>query len=1141
MKKDELLPKGRGISIALWDKIWKIMRLTGLFLLISFVAISAETYSQNTRFSFKMENSTLNNLFLYLEQNSGYRFAYNKSDLDDAQKISCEFTNESIDQILKKILDTEKLSILIKNEYIIITGKNNTIENTILGSQSGKNISGKVTDSSGAPLPGVSVVIKGTTSGVITDAEGKFSLAKVFEDATLQFSFVGMKTQEVKVAGKTAINVTLTEETVGIDEVVAVGYGTQKKATLTGAVSSIKGDDLVKSPTANVSTLLAGRLPGVIVNSRSGEPGGDNANILIRGRGTTGDNSPLILIDGVERSGLGQLNPNDIQSVSVLKDAEAAIYGSRASNGVIVVTTKRGTEGKPIINFTYNQTFSQPTRNPKMVDSYTFASVANEIRIRENGNPNTQPTLAYSTEQMEKFRIGTEPGYLTTNYFDLMTRNWTPEHRSNLSVSGGNERVKYFFSFGELRENGQYTGSSIKYNQYNVRSNLDVKVTNSLTACLDIAGQSDFRHCPYYSSYDLVSHIFLYAPNWQLYWPGTNYLKPLRGNQSIINMIGDGAGWNEITNKKFQSSLTLKWEVPWVEGLNLSVSGSHDASYQYWKTFQTPSYVYTENATTNTYIKVLDGMGPSKAVLTDRSTIPSSTYFLAKIDYSRSFDNHNINAMVGYEQTQQNLYYMAASKQDYESTALPILNVGGTDKLKWGIEGYSSEFARQNFFGKVNYDYKGKYLIQGTLRADGSSNFPKDDRYGYFPSVSAGWRMSEELFMKNIDWLNNLKLKASWGMMGNDRIANFQYLMTYSYGNNFVFNNQDVLGLYETRVPNPNITWETSKTWDLGLESKMWGGKFGIEFDWFRSFRDDILGKRNATVPNYTGLSLPDENIASVLNKGFELVLTHQNMINKFSYTLSGNIAFARNKIKFIDEAPAAEPYQTKTGKPYGSELFYDAIGIFKDQEQVNSYPHLPNAGPGDLIFRDTNNDGVINEKDQILVTQNEIPEITFGLNSSFKYKGFDLSILLQGQENAKIWMVKGKGNIYSNFFSTMSDSWGGFLQWRANGRWIPGADNTDAIQPRANSAFSNVNSSYNTHWIRNGGFLRVKNVEIGYNMPKKLVGQLGLSNVRISASANNLFLIYDGMKNLGFDPETSDFWFYSVQRTINFGINLTF
>ena len=369
---------------------------------------------------------------------------------------------------------------------------------------------------------------------------------------------------------------------------------------------------------------------------RAGDPGAPDTQIFVRGRGTTGDNSALIIVDGVERGDISKINPNDIESINVLKDAEAAIYGSRAANGVILVTTKRGAKGRAVVNFSYDQGFQQPTRTPKMADSYTVASVANEMAVLRHSDPNSDPVLPYTPEDLAKFKAGKEPGYRTTDWYRRTMHKWVPQHRTNVSVSGGSDRINYFFSVGELMQRDRFKESSGKYRQYNVRSNIDVKIARSLTMGLNLAGTFDKRHVPYFSSTEMASHIFLYHPYWETYWPGTNYLKPLRGDQNWVNMVSDNAGYHDLENKKFQGTLFLKWEVPWVKGLMLEASGSYDTLHEYWKTFRTPSYVYHEDGEGG-YVKKLDGMGPAKAQLTDRSEMSSQTYFFAKVSYKRSF------------------------------------------------------------------------------------------------------------------------------------------------------------------------------------------------------------------------------------------------------------------------------------------------------------------------------------------------------------------------------------------------------------------------------------------------------------------------------------------------------------------------
>ncbi len=992
---------------------------------------------------------------------------------------------------------------------------------------------GTVKDSRGNAVGGATIVIEGTTLGVTTDSEGGFSIDAAPEDVLL-VNFIGYTSQSVPVGVRSRFEIVLEESATAIDEVMVVGYGTRKKTTLTGSVVSVKGEEIASSPAIDVASSLAGRLPGLIVNARAGDPGAPDTQIFVRGRGTTGDNSALIIVDGVERGDISKINPNDIESINVLKDAEAAIYGSRAANGVILVTTKRGAKGRAVVNFSYDQGFQQPTRTPKMADSYTFASVANEMAVLRHSDPNSDPVLPYTPEDLAKFKAGKEPGYRTTDWYRRTMHKWVPQHRTNVSVSGGSDRINYFFSVGELMQRDRFKESSGKYRQYNVRSNIDVKIARSLTMGLNLAGTFDKRHVPYFSSTEMASHIFLYHPYWETYWPGTNYLKPLRGDQNWVNMVSDNAGYHDLENKKFQGTLFLKWEVPWVKGLMLEASGSYDTLHEYWKTFRTPSYVYHEDGEGG-YVKKLDGMGPAKAQLTDRSEMSSQTYFFAKVSYKRSFGDHNLDALLGYEQTTTDGWYLEGSKTDFASPSLPVLNVGPADQTKWGLGGYSSENARQNVFARVNYDYKGKYMAQVTMRIDGSAIFPEEDRFGYFPSFSAGWRISEETFMKSADFIDNLKLRASWGMMGNDRVAAFQHMMTYNYGNNYVIGGSDVQGLQETRVPNPGITWEVSKTWNFGLEASFWNSRLWMEFDFFRSVRDHLLTTRNKSVPEYTGMTLPNENIGKVLNRGFELVIGHRNRVGEFGYSVTGNLNFARNKVLFIDEAPAAEPYQMLTGNPIGSTLFYEAIGIFQDQADLDSYPHMGGAQPGDLKFRDVNKDGVLDSKDRILVTQTKIPEITFGLNFTFNWKNFDLSLLFQGQQNSKFYM---EGN--EDFFKYMDDQWGNFLQWRADGRWIPGADNTHATQPRGGQSGVNT-TDRNTHFMFSGNFLRFKNAELGYTLPSRIAEKLRMGGIRISLSANNICFLYDGLKDLGYDGEASSFWNYSICRTINVGINLTF
>lgn len=1100
------------------------MRLSILLFFAFVFAAQGETFSQSSKLTLDLTKAKLIDVLNEIEEQTDYHFYFN-IDLDNYQVNQVKVKDQDIRKVLNMMLPELGLGYEIVDRYIVIK-KVDEAQKSNFASQQQINVSGKVTDSSNSPLPGVTVVLKGTTQGTITDANGNYSLANVSSDATMVFSFVGMRTQEIPVAGKTSVGVVMEEDAIGIDEVVAVGYGTQKKVNLTGSVATLKGDKLAKSPAVNVTQSLAGHLPGVIINSRSGEPGKDDSEIYIRGRSTLGNTSALIIIDGVERGGMGQLNPNDIESISVLKDASAAIYGARAANGVILITTKRGGNEKPTINLSYDMGLSQPTRNPFMADSYTFASVYNEIEDIEGRTPK------YSNEELQKYKDGSDPNYPNTDWYDFIVRDVTPQYRVNASVSGGNERTRYYFSFGSVTQQGQYRNSSTKLQQYNLRSNIDVDITDWFQLGMNVSGRYDDKNYPIRGANELNSHIYLYQPNWQPYYPGTDYKMPLRGNESILNWVSNNAGYQKQDVKSVQTTLSSKIKIPGVEGLSVDGSASYDFGNIFSKSFETPSYVYYENESTGEYVKSRSGMSPELARLTDRAEYSSLFYLITKVNYERTFGQHKVGVMVGYEQTKTKGNYLSASRSDFLTASIPQLFAGSSDKEKQSNTGNASHFARQNVFSRFNYDYAGKYLLQFTMRADGSSNFPSDERFGYFPSVSAGWRISEESFIKdNLEFLQNLKLRGSYGKMGNDRVDAFQYLKSYGFGNRYVIGGGDVSGLVQSNIPNPNITWETAETWNGGFDATLWKGLLGIEFDYFKTRRSDILTKRTAIIPDYTGLTLPDENIGIVDNKGFELVLSHNRKIRDFTYNISGNVSFARNKVIFSDEQPASEPYQMATGRPYGAPLIYHAIGIFKDETDLEKYPHMLGARPGDIIYEDANGDKVINSRDRIRINETNVPEIVFGLNIDMKYKNFDLSLLFQGQENAKQY--------FGGYFPVMSYSLGNFLAWRANDRWSP--ENMEATMPRGSSGLWNNNTEASTQWLVDAGFLRLKNVELSYSIPSHICRKMMLQNISVSASASNLFFIYDHMKDLGFDPETNNYWYYPQQRVINLGVNVTF
>jgi len=1113
------------------------MKLIIALLFMSMLTSFAGAYSQNALVSVDIQNGPLHDLFDAIEKNTDYRIFYKSSLIDNERYINISAEQKSVSDLLSMALGKKNLTFDLVDRVIVITPAEYEKRQNV--------VSGKITDATtGEPLTGVNIIIEGTNTGTVSDIKGNYSIEVTDPNAVLVFSFVGYLSEQIPVNGQSVIDVSLVPDTKTLEEIIVVGYGVQSKVTVTGAVAAVKGNELIKSQTPDVLNSLTGHLPGLMINSRTGEPGRENIDILIRGRSTTGATNPLIIIDGIERPDLSRINPNDIEDVSVLKDASAAIYGARAANGVILITTKRGTAGPAVFNFTYNQGFSQPTRNPKMADAYTFAKVFNEIIINENGNPN----LLYSDEDLQLFKEGKEPGYTTTDWFETMTRKYTPQSRMNLSVSGGNELVNYYLSIGKMGQDGHFEYGTTRIDRYNMRSNITVNATKYVKVGIDLAGLFDDKHYPGNpDARGIYSHLYLYQPNWTLFWPGTEYPRPNRDGQSIINWVSDKGGHQDELYRALQSKLHFDIDIPWIKGMSVNGSASYDAGYNHTKYFKTPSYVYNYNASTNTYTRTLAGGDtPELAQLSERFDQISTLTLNTLIRYNRQLGKHKIGAMVGFEQMEYKSNYLSAGRTDFLSTSIPQMFAGSIDKQKQSNDGSANSSSRLNYFGRATYDYQGKYLAEIIFRADGSPNFPENKRWGYFPGISVGWRISEESFMKNLTFINNLKIRASYGEMGNDSIPSYQYLATYNFSTSkgYVIGGTDVLGLVQSVTPNPNITWEVAKTINIGFDASLWQGLLGIEFDIFKTKRSNILTPRHVIIQDYTGLKLPNENIGVVTNHGFELLLTHRkNLNNELSYSLSGNISFARNKVTLTDEAPAAEEYQKAKGHPIGSGLYYEAIGIYTDTNQIAQTPHMAGAQPGDIIYKDLNGDNVIDSKDRKRIDQSYTPEIMFGIMASFKYKNIDFSLMFQGQENAQTYVFDydpNPGETPQPYFAVMSYNLGNFLQWRADGRWAP--DNTEgATMPRGSSINFNNNTLPSTHWLLDAGFLRLKNLEIGYTLPKKITDKFKIKNLRAYVSGYNLLIIYDHMKDLGFDPETNDFWYYPPQRIYNFGFSLTF
>lgn len=1104
-------------------KILLIMKLSTFFLFFSLISISAETFSQ--KFTFEIKGESIKDILTKIEESSDYKFLYRSDAIDVDKQITININDENIESILTRIFDQGDVIYKIFDDNLIVISKKTA------GQQ--QSVTGRVTDvSTGEPIVGVNVSIEGTTTGAITDINGNFILQRPAKGATVSFSFIGYITQKVIFGDENVIDIKLTSEVQSLQEVVVIGYGTQKKATLTGSIVNVAGDEIKKSPTANVTSSLSGKLPGLTVSQRNGEPGRDDPDILIRGTGTFDSNlndginpsAPLIIIDGVERGQIGRLNPEDIESISVLKDASAAIYGARAANGVIIVTTKNGKLGKPSFSFTYNTAFQHPTIVPKVLDAVAFAQAFNEGDWYRQGRPATY-TPFYTPDVIQKLRDGSDPIlYPNTDWMKVALKPYSLQKRTSLQVTGGTEAVKYLISFASLSQNADFRHMPTDYNQYNLRLKVDVNVTKNLIIGANLNTILNDRRYTFVTNTTNFYNILRANPTLPAVYPN-GLLAGGRLGQSPLLL--DQRGYDKINDTPLYSTFTATYKIPFVKGLKVDASFNYDVRNQFEKVYSLPYFFYEYNVNTQEYNKK-QADGATTIELTDTYSKWTTMLYNYRITYENTFFDHHVTAMVGQEQQKQTYTWARAYRKNFVSSALDQIDVGSTAPADKDNGGSASAGAYNNYFGRLNYDYKSKYLAEFLFRYDGSQIFPSGSRYGFFPGFSLGWRLSEEGFIKNsLPYVDQLKLRFSHGQIGNDRVGQYQYLQSYSFGNNYVFGGNDVPGIYANTMPNPNITWEVSKKTDIGLETSLWKGLLGMELTLWKEKRSNILAQRNLSIPAILGFSaLPMENIGKVANHGFEIVVRHANKVNDLNYSIEANTSFARSKIVYMDETPQAEPYQNMTGLPVGASLYYKADGIFHTQDELNAYPHVNGTQVGDIKVLDLNNDGVIDSKDQFRFDKTNIPEVVFGLNLGLQYKNFDLSIFFQGQ--TRVYNYDG------DFLALGTAAFDNALVARAKNHWS--VDNPNGTMPRADA----FQPGSTTFFLYDATFVRLKTLEFGYSLPKNLISKIRLEDVRFYVSGFNLLTWAKEIKWC--DPELNGSnLYYPQQRVINLGINVKF
>jgi TonB-dependent starch-binding outer membrane protein SusC len=1000
-------------------------------------------------------------------------------------------------------------------------------------------ISGTVTDAKGQPLAGVNVVVTGTTTGTLTDVSGKYTLEVPASAKSLSFSFIGMEAQEIAIGGTNLVDVKLTESAIGLDEVVVVGYGTQKKVNVIGSVTTISAKEISTAPISNISNALAGRLNGAVVQQSGGEPGNNAATILVRGNATLGNNTPLIVVDGIPGRDMNTLNPSDIENISVLKDASAAIYGAAAANGVILVTTKHGKEGDALsVNYSFYEGFLSPTKLPKMADAPTYAQMIRELQSDQGVD---EANMMFSADDVAKFKSGKYPWtYPNTDWYGAVIKKSSQTRNHNISLSGSKGAISYYTSFGTQLDDGIFKSGSTAFRRYNIKSTIDAKVNQYLTLGFDFNFAQENKDYPSVSAgsnFDALQRQFPTTP--AIYPNGLAGPDNIGYGTNPVVTATDQTGFDNTTNYYLNNIFSASLKVPGIKGLVLSTYYAYDILSSKEKIFQKPwtlyaldtqAYLAAGNTGAEDGSQFLIGSlrGPSDIWLRDIKNNSTNKTYNFKADYNTTINGvHNISAFVAYESSEYDFNSLMAYRRNLISYQLPYLFSGGQAQKDNG-ETVSID-ARVNYFGRASYNYKEKYMVQVSMRRDGSLRFSKESgRWGSFPGVLAGWNISkEDFFQNNIKFINFLKLKASYGKLGNDRVTPFQYLSSYSISNGSVIGaGAYSVGLAQVGATNPNITWEVANIYNGGFESIFLKNKVTLNAEFFYERRSNILVKRNASVPQFTGITLPDENYGVVDSKGFEIVAGYNGGGKDFSYSLNGNFAFARNKIVEFDEPAKQEAWQVLTGHPQGALLLYKAIGIYADQTEIDNTAHVPGARPGDIILQDYNKDGEIDAADRTLLFKTSVPEITYGLSFSLTYKNLSLNGLLQGAGN----MIK---QVYTDYIGLS----GNYLAYDAVDRWTP--DNIHATKPRAvdrTSAYWRTDYP-NDFYYHKSGYMRMKSLQLTYNLPSAIQDKLHLKNAQFFLSGQNLFLIYS--KNKIMDPEIAGIFSYPLMKVYAIGARI--
>lgn len=1026
-----------------------------------------------------------------------------------------------------------------------------------------KAISGTVTDELGEPLIGVSVTVKGTSVGVSTDLDGKYTV-QAREGQTINFSYVGMDPVAVKVGNQSVINVTMQQNAENLDEVVVVGYGKQKKSSITGAVSAIKGDELLAAPSTQLTQMLGGKVAGISSIQTSGEPGVDQASLRIRGS----SKAVTYIVDGVPRS-IDEIDPNDIASLSVLKDAAAtAVYGLNAAGGVIIVTTKKGSEGKPRVTYDGSVGVSMNANFPKFMNGLQFMNYYNMADMMDqlaSGQitDRSQYQPKYTQEMFQLVSNGDPTdGYHDYNYIDeVFGTGTTTKH--TLSMQGGTDTHNYYASIGYLGQEGNI--DNFDYNRYSMRFNLESKLAKYWTLTMGASGFVSDRSQPGYDSggadngtYEagymsiakqtIAMHPYL-APKVDDIYTGicSNNLSVPNSPLAAIYE----SGYKKTNSLDLRSNISLQFDFPWVKGLSAKVTGAYDYANSRNKNLSTPFKVNQYDKVGGTFT-VVNGEKGTSVKVGEGSTYSQQLLGQFQLNYDNTFNKvHNVSALALLEMRENKSNSHSAYAKDLDFPELPELGMGTMES----IGGWSNKSRMMGYVFRASYNYDSKYFVEFSGRYDGSYKFSgnvSDKRWAFFPSGSVAWRITQESFMESTrSWLDDLKLRASVGLIGDDSgSAAYAFLSTYAFGNKLFLDNTTVNSLYLQYIANPNLTWTKTRSWNWGFDATMWGGKLGIEFDAFYNYTYDILQSLGPNYPPSMGGYHPSyANLGATDARGIDILITHRHKFDvagkPFNYSIAANLSWAENRwIKYPDAANIPE-WQKVTGTSLNATYGWVADGLFRSEEEIDNsawFGTRPNVG--DIKYVDRNGDGKIDWDDRGRIGDGLRPEITFGLNLAAEWNGIDINAQFTGGAKFDVSMTGTYYNGYDdNTIWTQTFKEGGnsplFLVTNA---W--NLDNPNGSMPRlttGNTGHGSDNGLASTFWFRKGDYVRLKSAQIGYTFPKKWMSKAGIEKLRVYVEGSNLFTLDDLPS--GFDPESPEVnnGYYPQQRTIMGGLTLTF